>query len=88
MTKTGDLRKDKPDSVTGLSPGPQLSDDRVIDALLCIEKAVEVVVVAHKLSAANHILSKTMSWLAMLDCKAGRSYSASSSLLPGRLASV
>jgi hypothetical protein len=69
VAKTGDLRKDKPDPVTGLSPCPQLSKDRVIDALLRVEKAVEVVNVVHKLSVAKYNLPRTISCLAMLNCK-------------------
>ena len=38
--KTLDLRKDKPDPVTGLSSGAKFSEDGVVDALLRIEKAV------------------------------------------------
>lgn len=53
VTKTGDLRKDEPDPVAGLSPGAKLSEDRVIDPLLGVEKAVEIVSVAHKLFAAR-----------------------------------
>jgi len=33
--------------MTSLSPGPQFSKDGVIDALLGVEKAVEVVGVSH-----------------------------------------
>lgn len=53
VPKTGDLRKDKPDPVAGLSPGPQLIKDCVIDALLRVEKALEIVNVGHKLFAAK-----------------------------------
>jgi hypothetical protein len=67
--KSGDLRKDKPDPVTGLSPGPQLSKDCVVGGCLGGEEAVEIVIVAHKLSAAKYILSRTISCLAMVDCK-------------------
>ena len=45
--KTGDLRKDEPDPVAGLSPGPQLIKDCVVDGLLGGEEAVEVVAVGH-----------------------------------------
>lgn len=48
-TKTGDLRKDKPDPVTGFLSGSQLSKDGVVDALLRVEKAVEIVNVSHGL---------------------------------------
>jgi len=47
MPKTDDLRKDEPDPVARLSPGPQLSKDCVIDALLRVEEALEVAVVSH-----------------------------------------
>lgn len=47
MTKPGDLRKDKPDPVAGLSLGLQLRKDGVIDALLRVEKAVKIVIVGH-----------------------------------------
>jgi len=47
VTETGDLRKDKPDPVAGLSPGPQLIKDCGIDALLRVEKALEIAVVSH-----------------------------------------
>ena len=46
-TKASDLRKDKPDPMTGLSPGSELSEDCVIHALLRVEKAVEIVSVGH-----------------------------------------
>jgi|CXWL01.1.fsa_nt_gi hypothetical protein len=69
VSKSGDLWKDKPDSVTRLSPGSQLSKDCVIDALLRVEKAVELVSGAHKLSSTKYILSRMISCLAMLDCK-------------------
>lgn len=49
VTKTGDLRKDKPNPVTGFSPGPQFSKDCVVDAFLRVEKAVEIVNVSHGL---------------------------------------
>ena len=49
MTKTGDLRKDKPDPMTGLSPGPQLSNDCVIHAFLGVEEAVEIVNGSHEM---------------------------------------
>jgi hypothetical protein len=69
VTKTGDLGKVKPDPMAGLSPGSQLIKDCVIDALLRVEEAVEIVGVAHKLFAAKYILSRAISCLAMLDCK-------------------
>jgi len=47
LTKTGELRKDKPDPVPRLSPGSQLSKDCVIDALLRVEKAVEIILISH-----------------------------------------
>ena len=46
-TETGDLRKDEPDPVAGLSPGPQLIKDCVVDGLSGGEEAVEVVAVGH-----------------------------------------
>ncbi len=49
VTKTGDLRKDKPDPMAGLSPGPQLIKDGGIDALLRVEKAVKIVLIGHEL---------------------------------------
>ena len=49
VTKTCDLGKDEPDPVTGLSPGPQLIEDCVIEALLRGEKALEIVIVSHGL---------------------------------------
>jgi hypothetical protein len=49
VTKAGDLRKDKPDPVTGLSPGTKLSEDSVVDGRLGGEEAVEVVNVSHRL---------------------------------------
>ena len=49
MAKTGDLRKDKPDPVAGLSSGPQLSEDCVVDGFLRGEEAVEIVSVDHTL---------------------------------------
>lgn len=69
MTKTGDLGKDKPDPVTGFSPGPQLIKDCVIDGRLGGEKALEIVSGAHKLLAAKYIPFRTISCPAMLDCK-------------------
>ena len=69
VTKASDLRKDEPDPVAGLSPSPELSNDCVIDVLLRVEKALEIVADAHKLSAARYILSRTTSCLVMLDCK-------------------
>jgi hypothetical protein len=68
VSKTGDLWKDELDPVAGLSPGPQFSEDCVVDALLRVEKALEIISVAHRLSAAKYILSRTISSLAMLDC--------------------
>lgn len=53
VTKTGDLRKDKPDPVTGLSSGAKLSQDCVIDTLLCVEEAVKVVIVGHTLCVSG-----------------------------------
>jgi hypothetical protein len=49
VTKPGDLRKDEPDPVAGLSPGPEFSRDCVIDGLLGGEKAVGVVDIGHEL---------------------------------------
>ena len=69
VAKPGDLRKDKPDPVTRLSPGSQLSEDRVIDGRLGGEETVEIVKVRHKLSTVKHILSRTISCLTILDCK-------------------
>ena len=46
-TKTGDLREDKPDPVTRLSPSTEFSEDCVVGGLLCVEKAVEIVTVGH-----------------------------------------
>jgi len=40
VPKTGDLRKDKPDPVAGLSSGSEFGEDDVIDAFLRVEKAV------------------------------------------------
>ena len=60
MAKTSDLRKDKPDPVAGLSSGPQLSEDCVVDGCLGGEEAVEVVNVGHTLYSAEHILSVTI----------------------------
>lgn len=48
-TKTGDLRKDKPHPVAGLSSGTEFCEDCVVDALLRVEKALEVVSVGHAL---------------------------------------
>jgi uncharacterized DUF497 family protein len=59
--------------MTGLSPCPQLGKDYVIDALLRVEKAVEVVGIGHQLSAAKYILPGTISCLALLDYKIGHS---------------
>jgi len=47
VTKFGDLGKDAPDLVTGLSPGQEFSEDCVVDGLLGVEEAVEVVAVGH-----------------------------------------
>ena len=49
VTKTGNLRKDEPDPVAGLSSGSQLSKDCVVDGRLRVEEAVEIVSVAHTL---------------------------------------
>ncbi len=68
VTKPGDLGKDKPDPVSRLSSGPQFSEDCVIDALLGVEEAVEIVSVTHTLSVVKYDLPGTISCLAMLDC--------------------
>ncbi len=47
MPETGDLWKDKPDPVTGLSAGSKLSEDCVVDGLLRGEEAVEIVNICH-----------------------------------------
>ena len=49
VSKPGDLRKDEPDPVAGLSSGSQLSKDCVVDGRLRVEEAVEIVSVAHTL---------------------------------------
>ena len=59
--------------MAGLSSGSQLIKDCVIDALLCVEKVVEVVRIGHQLSAAKYILPGTISCLALLDYKTGHS---------------
>lgn len=69
MAKTGDLRKDEPDPVAGLSPGLEFSKDCVVGVHLGGEEAVEVVSEAHKLSVAKYDLPSTISCLTMLDCK-------------------
>ena len=50
VAKTGNLRKDKPDPVARLSPSSEFGEDYAIDALLCVEKAVEIVDIGHLLS--------------------------------------
>ena len=67
VTKPDDLRKDKPDPMAGLFPVPQFVEDCVIHALLRVEKALEVVSGAHKLSAAKYILSGTTACPPMFD---------------------
>jgi hypothetical protein len=49
VTKTGELGKDKPDPVTRFSSGSKLIEDCLIDALLRVEKAVEIVIISHGL---------------------------------------
>lgn len=88
MTKTSDLRKNEPDPVTSLSPGSKFIEDCVVDGSLGGEEAVEIVCGAHKLSEAKYIPFRTISCRAMLDCKAGHSLSAGTSLFPGRIPSV
>ena len=56
VSKTGDLGKDKPDPVAGLSPGPQFSEDCVIYPPLRVEKAVKVVIVGHILCVSGMFL--------------------------------
>ena len=50
-TKTGDLRKDKPDPVTGFSPGAEFSKNCFVDGCLGGEEAVEVVGLGHGLGS-------------------------------------
>ena len=69
VTKTGDLRKDEPDPMAGLSPGQEFSEDCVVDGLLGVEEAVEIVIIVHKLSAAKHVVFKTISCLTRLVCE-------------------
>jgi hypothetical protein len=49
VTKTSNLWKDEPDPVAGLSSGSQLSENCLVDELLGVEKALEVVNVSHGL---------------------------------------
>lgn len=46
-TKTGDLRKDKPDPVTSFCSGSEFSEDCVVGGCLGGEEALEVVKVIH-----------------------------------------
>ena len=49
VTKIGDLRKEEPDPVAGLSPGAEFSEDCVIYALLGVKETVGVVDIGHEL---------------------------------------
>lgn len=68
VTKTGNLRKDEPDPVAGLSPGAKFSEDCGVGGYLGGEEAVEVKGVAHTLCVARYILSMTASCLKICDC--------------------
>jgi hypothetical protein len=48
VTKTGDLRKDKPDPVTRFSSGSEFNEDLAVGGSLGGEKAVDVVKGRHR----------------------------------------
>jgi hypothetical protein len=49
VTKTFDLGKDVPHPVTGLSSGSQLIKDCVIDVVLRVKKALQLIIISHGL---------------------------------------
>jgi hypothetical protein len=51
VTETLYLRKDKPDPVTGLSSGSEFIKDCLINTLLRIKKALEIIFVSHGLNS-------------------------------------
>lgn len=73
VTKTRNLRKDKPDPVAGLSPGAEFGKDCLVGGFLRGEEAVEVVAITHTRCVARYICSTTTLCLAILDCKPSHS---------------
>lgn len=58
VTKTGDLRKDKPDPMAGFSSRAELGQDRVVGGRLGGEEASEIVGVGHALNRDPLLIHK------------------------------
>jgi len=66
VTKSGDLRKDEPDPVTGLSPGSEFREDGVIGMRLGVEEALKVVDVGHGLTSRRFCLLDVIPFLEVM----------------------
>jgi len=69
VAKTGNLRKDEPDPMAGLSSGSEFSEDGVVGGCLGVEEAVEVVFISHvavaKVVSGSAAFSETLNILSV-----------------------